>query len=292
MENYKILVNRPELTTEQMVQSLEFNEVKNHYTAYKKALIKSAYIKSVFIKVAIGTTILTSSIIIYKYNSGSTPKKQQPIIPDTVQTNAVKKEEIRISNDTNTLSPLMSLPKSRSKKQFVAVQINSVNATNTIYDSITEINIPLKEAEKKNASINKENSNPAITKYKEPFRSNKQRFAQQNAKIYFIRTTGFNGSAIAFRAFVDDTLKCKLNNKSYSIHEISPGKHIISAQISGKKSKAKTERITIETEAGKTYYVQMIYKVGLLVNNLHCQEVPEKSVLSILVNLKEDQNCN
>ena len=119
-----------------------------------------------------------------------------------------------------------------------------------------------------------------------------QTFAQQNAKLYFIRTTGFNGSAVPFTAFVDDTLKCRLNNKRYSIHEISPGIHTISIQFAGKKSKSKAEKITIEMEAGKTYYVQMIFQAGLFVNNLYCQEVTENSAKTILINLKEDNDCN
>lgn len=292
MENYKILVNRPELTPEQMVQSLEFYEVKNHYTAYKKALIKSAYTKSVFIKIAIGTLILASSIIIYRYGSGSTQKQQQPIVTDTVHTTIVKEEEIIQTNETDILKPLTFNLKSPAKSDSNALKTKSVKTTNKAHDSITQISVPQKQVEKNDGFINKEKGNATITQYKESFGSNRQKFEQQNAKIYFIRTTGFNGSLGAFRAFVDDTLKCKLNNKSYTIHEISPGKHIISVQIVGKKLKAKAERITIEMEAGRTYYVQMIYKLGWLVNNLYCQEVTEISAQSILVNLKEDQNCN
>ena len=44
MGNYKILVNRPELTSEQMVQSLEFTKVKSYYAASKKTLVKFAFI--------------------------------------------------------------------------------------------------------------------------------------------------------------------------------------------------------------------------------------------------------
>lgn len=117
-------------------------------------------------------------------------------------------------------------------------------------------------------------------------------FAQENAKLYFIRTTGFNGSAVPFSAFVDDTMKCRLNNKRYSLHELSPGIHTISTQFASKKSKAKAKRITIDMEAGKTYYVQLIFQVGLFKNNLYCKDVTENSAKTIIVNLKEDQNCN
>jgi len=46
-------------------------------------------------------------------------------------------------------------------------------------------------------------------------------------KVHFIRSTGFYGSAVAFRVFIDDQLVCKLNNNRYSIHEIPVGQHNI-----------------------------------------------------------------
>ena len=116
-------------------------------------------------------------------------------------------------------------------------------------------------------------------------------FGQEKAKLYFIRSTGFNGSLTAFTAFVDDTLKCKLNNKKYSIHEISAGEHTISVQFAGKQSKQKAEKITIQMEAGKTYYVQMIFQPGFFVNNLYCQEVTENSAKEILKDLVQDTSC-
>lgn len=293
MENYKIFVNRPELTSEQMVQSIEFSQVKNYYAIYKKAVIRSTFVKNVFIKVAIGLTILTSSIIMYKSNSSSALEIQQSIaVNDIVQKTRVKQEEIIITNDTNLLNPSKSFAKLPKKNNFDAAQINAVSNIDTANDSIVEIISPSISVEKIEGFFIKQNINPVIAESKNSFTSTRQKRVAQTAKIYFIRTTGYNGSATAFRAFVDDTLKCKLKNKSYSIHELAPGRHIISTQITGKKSKEKAERITIDMEAGKIYYVQMIYKIGLLVSNLYCQEVTENSAISIMVNLKENRNCH
>ena len=118
-------------------------------------------------------------------------------------------------------------------------------------------------------------------------------FSQENAKVYFMRTTGFQGSAAAFTSFIDGEMVCKLNNKRYSIHEVSPGTHLFSVQFAGKKSKSKAEdeQISIELEAGKTYYIQMLFQTGLFVNNLYCQEVTESSANKILPDLKEDTKC-
>jgi hypothetical protein len=110
----------------------------------------------------------------------------------------------------------------------------------------------------------------------------------QNGKVYFMRSTGFQGSAQGFTTFIDDKIVCKLNNKRYSIHEVTPGVHQFSVQFAGKSSKEKAERIEIEIEAGKTYYIQLIMQTGVIKNNLYCQEVTKSSANSILEKLKED----
>jgi len=115
--------------------------------------------------------------------------------------------------------------------------------------------------------------------------------AQDKGKVYFIRSTGFQGSAVAFTAFVDKELVCKLNNKKYSIHDVSPGEHIFTVQFAGKNAKAKAEPIKINIEAGKTYYIQMVFQTGLLKNNLYCQEVTENSAKTVLVDCVQDTKC-
>jgi hypothetical protein len=113
----------------------------------------------------------------------------------------------------------------------------------------------------------------------------------KTGKVYFIRSTGFQGSAVAFTAFIDKQLACKLNNKKFSIHQVSPGEHTFTVQFAGKKAKEKAEPITINIEEGKTYYVQMVFQPGLLKNNLYCQEVTENSAKTVLANCVEDSNC-
>lgn len=112
-----------------------------------------------------------------------------------------------------------------------------------------------------------------------------------SSKIVFIRSTGFNGSATAFAAFIDDTLVCRLNNKRFSTHSVAPGTHQFSVQFAGRTSKEKAEKIKINTEAGKTYYIQFVLQPGLVVNNIYCQEVTESSAQLILPKVKEDTRC-
>jgi hypothetical protein len=115
--------------------------------------------------------------------------------------------------------------------------------------------------------------------------------AKLGGKVYFLRSTGYNGSAQGFTVFIDDEIVCKLNNKRFSIHEVAAGNHKFSVQFAGKSSKEKAERIEISVEPGKTYYIQLIFQTGLLKNNLYCQEVTENSAKTMMNKLTEDTKC-
>lgn len=111
------------------------------------------------------------------------------------------------------------------------------------------------------------------------------------ANIVFMRSTGGQGAVIAFSTFIDDQLACRLNNKRFSSHTVPVGQHTVSVQTGGKDTGEKTEHITINAEAGKTYYIQLVSKVGLLINNLSCKEVTEDDAQKVLPKLKEDSDC-
>lgn len=110
-------------------------------------------------------------------------------------------------------------------------------------------------------------------------------------KIYFLRSTGFQGSAVAFKTFIDGEFVCKLNNKKYSIHEVPAGKHECSVQFGGKVSKEKAEKFVIDVQPGKTVYVQIVFESGMLINNVYCEEVTENTATSKMQNMKEDTDC-
>jgi hypothetical protein len=111
--------------------------------------------------------------------------------------------------------------------------------------------------------------------------------------VYFLRGKGHAGSATAFSALIDDAIVCKLNNRRYSVHQVSPGKHEFKAQFGGKKGKKKAEIALIEIEAGKTYYVQMIMQASFWVNDVSAQEVTRNSALRLYEDdeIKLDPKC-
>ncbi|MEL1254659.1 DUF2846 domain-containing protein [Flavobacterium sp. DGU38] len=110
-------------------------------------------------------------------------------------------------------------------------------------------------------------------------------------KIYFLRSTGFTGSAQAFKTFIDEKFVCKLNNKKYSIHEVPVGKHVCSVQFGGKTSKEGAEKFEVEVEAGKITYVQIVFETGLWINNIYCEEITENSAKKKMEQMKEDTDC-
>lgn len=113
----------------------------------------------------------------------------------------------------------------------------------------------------------------------------------QTGKIYFLRSTGFQGSATAFKTFIDGEFVCKLNNKKYSIHEVPVGKHECSVQFGGKKSKEKAEKFEVNVEAGKITYVQLVFETGMFINNIYCEEVTENTAKKKMEILVEDTKC-
>lgn len=114
---------------------------------------------------------------------------------------------------------------------------------------------------------------------------------QDTGEVYLLRDTGNDGSAWAFRVFMDDHLICKLNNKRFSIHSVEAGEHQFFVQYSGNNPKNEAERIKVKIQPGKTYYILLIQKRGAFKENIFCQEVTENSAKPLLSSLKQDKKC-
>ncbi|MEO7922645.1 MAG: DUF2846 domain-containing protein [Chitinophagaceae bacterium] len=114
----------------------------------------------------------------------------------------------------------------------------------------------------------------------------------KTGKVYFLRATGMSTSMKRFFAFIDDELVCKLDEKTYSIHALKPGKHVFSVQFGGKKSKQKNKQIDITIEAGKLYYIQMAVQQDIWTANINCQEITENSAKKMMTDLREEKKCD
>lgn len=113
----------------------------------------------------------------------------------------------------------------------------------------------------------------------------------ENGTVFLIRSTGFTGSAVGFNVFIDDILVCRLANNYYSAHLIAPGVHRFSVQFTGKQSKNKAEKLKVNIEAGKKYYIQLTFQTGVFTNNIYCQEITENSAKEAFKRLNGNGSC-
>ena len=114
----------------------------------------------------------------------------------------------------------------------------------------------------------------------------------QTAKIYFIRTTGFIGSYVGMKTFIDSDFKCNLTNDRFKIYDVQSGRHTFSAQLKGEILKPDTERFELNIEPNHTYYIQIILETGTWANKLYCEEITENTATRKILKLKEDEKCD
>lgn len=115
--------------------------------------------------------------------------------------------------------------------------------------------------------------------------------SSRTAQVYFMR----NNQVVDFKlnkVFMDGIFLCKIGEHKYFIRDVPAGKHWFSAQFNGKKSKKKAEKLWIEIEAGKNYYIELIFQDKWPIPNLYCIEVAESSAKRILPTLKLSDRCN
>lgn len=108
----------------------------------------------------------------------------------------------------------------------------------------------------------------------------------QTGEVYLIRHTGYVGSAINIRVYIDDSLACKLKNKKYSVHTLPVGKHTVSAQQMGLGSHKKSDPFEIEVKEGQATYVDIA-----AANRVYCQEITPNSATAVMKKVKQTADC-
>jgi hypothetical protein len=116
--------------------------------------------------------------------------------------------------------------------------------------------------------------------------------AQTNTgSLYLIRLTGSTGVAINYHFYVDGELICKLKNKSFSVHQLTPGEHTVSIGSGGLSNGKKSEPLKITVVEGKTNYVNVVGTQSGYVNKLSCQEITQSSAEPLLAKSKQKTDC-
>jgi hypothetical protein len=109
----------------------------------------------------------------------------------------------------------------------------------------------------------------------------------QDGKICFIRQTGYVSSAVNFKVYINDTLVCKLKNKTFSIHSVAAGEHTVSASNTGISDQRKSPPFKVTVTAGKITYVDVVWA-----NKVTTQELTESSGKQKTTQLRENLKCS
>ena len=111
--------------------------------------------------------------------------------------------------------------------------------------------------------------------------------------VYFIRGKEMMGSAHGFTTLIDDIGVCRLKNRSYTGHKLSPGEHTFKAQYGGKKAKKKAEVVLIDIEAGGTYYINLVVHTNYWWSDVTPREITRNSALRLFEDdeIKLDPDC-
>ena len=113
----------------------------------------------------------------------------------------------------------------------------------------------------------------------------------RKSTVYVLRSTGFTGSARQFKIFVDGNLVCKMKNDSYLILEIVPGRHAFAVQMDGQTLRESTEKVDINVESGKDYYLSCVLKTDAMWSTAQMDELTENSGKAKIMKLKK-MSCN
>jgi hypothetical protein len=101
------------------------------------------------------------------------------------------------------------------------------------------------------------------------------------SNLYIYRKANVWGSSIPFQVFVDGNPIGALGNKKYRVIKVPPGQHVIYV-LAYENQKS----LTIETTAGKNYYLKVSVKVGLVSPRVKLKEVPERKAQKDILKLK------
>jgi hypothetical protein len=108
--------------------------------------------------------------------------------------------------------------------------------------------------------------------------------------IYIYRTGQFNGSLANWTIFVDGQKTCKLSNNRFIRVPVQPGKHTISAKMSGASVLKKETEVEIEAEKGNNYFVACSIKSSITRARLEMIEVTKSTGTKQMEHMTLD-NC-
>lgn len=113
----------------------------------------------------------------------------------------------------------------------------------------------------------------------------------KTGQVYLIRSTGYTGSAVNYKLYIDNQLVCKLKNKSFSIQDISAGEHTVSVSSGGISNGKQSSPLKITVAEGIANYITVVSTQSGYVNKITCQEITKNSADPILAKSSQNKNC-
>jgi len=110
---------------------------------------------------------------------------------------------------------------------------------------------------------------------------------EKTGRLYLIRSTGEVSMAVNFQVFLNDSMVCKLKNRTYSTHSMPPGKYTVYAKNMGLAIDKKSTPIEIEIKEGNSTYVDIVWS-----GKTYCQEITPNSAAILLKKLKTNNKCS
>jgi len=113
----------------------------------------------------------------------------------------------------------------------------------------------------------------------------------EKANVYLLRPAGPD-DFVPYFTYFNQKLVCKLGNGRYSSHQIEPGTYNIHTQYKGKIKPDPETGLSINLEAGQTYYITLTIQTKAFgKGKFYCDQVSEEEGKEFLSYLLEDKKC-
>jgi len=113
---------------------------------------------------------------------------------------------------------------------------------------------------------------------------------EDTATLVFYRKGQFAGALQNYNVYVNGQKLCKISNGKYFSVQVNPGETFFTSKAGGIEVFKKKENLSIEAEAGQTYYVECNLKRSITRYRMEFTEVTVNTAKREMKRLEED-NC-
>ena len=237
MKNYKIIENRPELTSQQIMQGINFNSIKSNAALAQKAILKALIAKGL-----VTVALITSSVLVYKAYNKPSPQKQLTVIDISNKQNQALKDTLSFTTTKANPAPQTTSTKNKISNNIAttaqAVATQTSLATSNVLPA--QVTAPLAVA---SPTVDSSINNPTtVTKPLQTFKNNKpmptQAFVKSaNASAKIWNSKNYCNVPNPNAEFKVNMVECDVD--SINCNELNQLKNVVAVWVSvtaGKKA--------------------------------------------------------